>query len=200
MVVRRSTNSYAALRKRLTHETVVGRSEPFRHEDAARVEAALARITNGQEHMRTWRWDGRNDVMVYHFSEASHAEAFKMWAWREKISALPAAQYGPTSEERSAFEEVAIRWGVRTGALRRVVQAYRRTMHEGGSMLRCRTAAQTAYRAELPPAHADRFDVSEIFVSWAMRRYPDWFHGWRPPAYDGSDDFAPQDAYPHSDG
>lgn len=199
MVVRRSTNSYALLRKRLTHETVICRSEPFRRDDEAKVDAAIARITNGQEHLRTWRREERQDVMVYLFGAASQADAFRDWARREKIDRLPAARYGPTSEERTAFEDVAVRWGVRTGALRRIVQAYRRTMHGGGSMLRCHTAAQLAYQAELPPEHCERFAVGQVLVGWAMRLYPDWFHGHRRPSFEAEADYAPQDAYPHTE-
>jgi hypothetical protein len=49
-IVRPSTNSYAAARKRLIYETVIDRSEPFRRDDEAKVDAAVTRSTNGQEH------------------------------------------------------------------------------------------------------------------------------------------------------
>lgn len=196
---RKGEDTPAMKRRRLPHAVVVDRSTPWKAADREMIEQHCLRLTNGQEVYHTTKWDRErdHDVYVFHFGEAHQAAAFKHWAWQQRIAQLPAPTFGPSSEQRQAFEDLAIRWGMRTGALRRVLQANRRAYQEGASLSLCHSAAQKALRPFLPP-DTSFFDMAQVMVSWAMRKYPRWFHGERrwllPP-----EDFPPEDAYPHSD-
>ncbi len=194
---RKGEDTPAMKRRRMPHAVIVNRDGPFRSADRERIEQHCLRLTNGQEFYSSSKWHEDRDVAVFHFPEAHQAAAFKDWAWRERIAELPMPKFGPSAEEKAAFEELAIRWGLRTGALRRVVQANRRAYQTGASLLQCHTAAQKALRPFLPP-DASFFDMAQVMVSWAMRKHPSWFHGHRremlPP-----EDFPPEEAYPHSD-
>jgi hypothetical protein len=107
-------------------------------------------------------------------------------------------RFGPTPEEAAAFEESALAWGFRTGALRRVIQAFR---HETGSLTRQWSAAhQMVARYQMPEGRS--FDVAAVFISWAQKHHWHWFHGRREPAnspFRPPDWYPPDDAYPHSE-
>jgi hypothetical protein len=185
----------------MPHIAHLGRTKPLRDVDRAQLDQTCMRITNGQEFLYgVERIDGDWRYVV-RFSEPHHAEALRDWVRREHFSERPPPKFGPTDEEKRAFEEVAIAWGARTGALRRVVQAYRRAMFENETMMRCDTAAQQALRAYLPPEHGFH-NMARVMVSWAMQRHWHWFFGERPWAanpFRPADWYPPDDAYPHSD-
>lgn len=148
---RKGEDTAARKRRRMPHVAVIDRSEPFRDADRRILEEQCFRITNGQEfHYGMSRQDDR-DVYVVHFAEAHQAQALSDWLRREHFAERPAPKFGPSCEEKHAFEQAALHWGLRTGALRRVVQAYRRAMFDNASKLRCRSAAQEELRRHLPP-------------------------------------------------
>jgi hypothetical protein len=95
-----------------------------------------------------------------------------------------------------AFEQSAFAWGFRTGALRRVIQAFRR---EPGSLTRQWSAAhQRLARYQMLEGR----DVAAVFISWAQKHHWHWFFGQRERAdhpFRPADWFPPADAYPHSE-
>lgn len=199
---RKGEDTPARKRRRLPHVAVIERSAPFRREDLQELKEQCRRNTNGQEFWITTQWRNDRDVYVVHFAEAHQARTVELWARHERFAERPAPLFGPSQEERAAFEQLAIRWGVRTGALRRVVQAYRRRSLENGSLSQCHTAAQLTLQKYLPPIDAGHFDVAELFVSWAKREHWHWFYDHRKPTlapWEDPDEYPPPWAYAHSE-
>lgn len=199
---RKGEDTPAKKRRRLPHVADLDREETFRSEDWKQLEEQCSRITNGREFFICQRIQRDKWMFVVHFAEAHQAKALEDWARRERFSQRPAPKFGPGAEERAAFEIAALAWGLRTGALRRTVQAWRRAYREGRSLLQAHSASQQALRSYLPPDHGYH-DMAQVFVSWAQREHGDWFHGHRPQADHPSrppEWFPPADAYAHSDG
>ena len=182
---RKGEDTPARKRRRLPHVADLGRADPFRREDWRQLEEQCSRITNGQEFHIRQRVQRDQWMYVVHFSEAHQAKALADWVRRQRFSERPAPTFGPSPDERTAFEQAAVAWGVRTGAIRRAVQAWRRKAHEGGSLLQCQTAAQMALRPYLPPDHG-HFDMAQVFVSWVQREHGQWFYGRRSSRCSGS--------------
>ncbi len=200
---RKGEDTPAKKRRRLPYVAVIERSDPFRSDDQKLLEEQCFRITNGQEfyHGRRWERSLDRDVHVVHFAAQHQAEALDRWVRNERFYDRPRPKYGPSEEEARAFEQAAIKWGLQTGALRRVVQAYRRAMFDQASMLRCRTAAQQELRRYLPPDHGS-FDMAQVMVSWAMREHWRWFNReriWANNPYRPPDWYPPDDAYAHNE-
>lgn len=199
---RKSVDTPARKRRRLPHVAVIERSDPFLPADTDALYEQCRRITNGREFHHGRRWQHDRDVHVIHFVEAHQAKALEEWVRHNRFYDRPKPHYGPSQAERSAFEQEAVKWGIRTTALRRVVQAYRCRSREGGSLLQCHTAAQQTLRLYLLPPEHDQYDVAQVLVSWAMREHFHWFFGWREPTVavtEGADDYPPPSAYPHSE-
>ena len=135
---------------------------------------------------------------VVRFPAEHQAAMLADWLRRERFAERLAPRFGPTPEEAGAFEESALAWGLRTGAIRRVIQAFR---HETGSLTRQWSAAhQMLARFRMPEGAGH--DAARVFIIWAQRHHFSWFHGRRERARDTlwSDDwFPPAEAYPHSD-
>ena len=125
-MVRRSTNSFAAKKRRLPHRAVIKRGEPFLNRDRHRLVAA-----------------GR-----------------------------PLPKYGPTKEEIEVLREASIRWGFSPGAIRRVVQAYRRRMFEDGNTEAAKYQASHAVAMYRPPGRDETMTVAMFLVEWAKTNHP----------------------------
>lgn len=195
---RKGEDTPAKKRRRMPHVAVIEREEPFLRSDSEALEAECQRVTNGREYFRCQRRDGDRYVHVVHFSEEHQAKALQDWINRQRFAERPVPKFGPSPEERAAFEQTALLWGLRTGAVRRTVQAWRRKSREGGSLLQCQSAAQRTLRLFMPPD--DRhFDMAQVFVSWAQREHGPWFYGYRSAIEALPHWFAPEDAYTHSE-
>ncbi len=198
---RKIVDTSAKKRRRLPYVVDLHRTEPFCSADWRQLNEQCRRITNGQEFwvgqvLRDGQWR-----YVAHMAAAHQADALKDWLWRERFSARRIPKFGPTKEEAEAFEREIIAWGIRTGALRRVVQAFRHAYREGQSLHKCRTLSQQAMRPYLPP-NMEYFDGSRVMVSWAEREHYHWFNGYRPwakEAFRPPDWYPPDDAYAHSE-
>lgn len=198
---RKGEDTPAKKRRRLPHVAVIERSDPFLAADRQQLEDQCFRITNGREFFVTMRWQDDRDVHVVHFAEPHQAKSLEEWIRQTRFYARPKPYYGPTQEERAAFEQEALAWGARTGALRAVVQAYRRRSLAGGSIGQCQTAAEQMLRRHLLPDGHGHYNVATVLVSWAMREHTGWFFGLRRQANGTGNepDFPPPDAYPHSE-
>ncbi|HLG47777.1 MAG TPA: hypothetical protein VKY24_16160 [Reyranella sp.] len=195
--MRRRTNTHAERRRRLPFVVVIDRAEPFCKVDRDEIDAECRRITNGAEFYHTMARFERGYRHVVHFGSAHQADAFDRVAKDRKFATRPVPQFGPPEHEKQAFREAALLWGFRTGAIRRVLRAYR----DGpGSLMQRDGAARDVLRAyKMPEGHGD---ILHVFIEWVVEHHPHWFNHRRHPGYLPFDEFhwvIPQEAYPHSD-
>jgi hypothetical protein len=196
---RKGEDTPAKKRRRLTYRVVIeDREEPFCRADRAELEAECRRITNGAEFFSNMERNGGRYEHVVRFGAEHQAAALADWLRRERFAERPPPRFGPTPQEAAAFEESALAWGFRTGALRRVIQAFRL---EAGSLTRQWSAAhQMVARYQMPEGRG--FDVAAVFISWAQKHHWHWFFGQRERSehpFRSADWFVPEEAYPHSD-
>jgi hypothetical protein len=197
MSYRKGEDTPAKKRRRLTFRVVIeDREEPLRAADRDELEAECRRITNGAELFYNMERNGDRYEHVVRSASEHQATAFRDWLQQTRFSQRPVPKFGLTPEEQAAFEQSALAWGFRTGAIRRVIQAFR---HEPGSLTRQWSAAhQTLARYQMPEGR----DVAQVFISWAQKHHWHWFHRQRERAdnaFRPADWFPPADAYPHSD-
>jgi hypothetical protein len=194
---RKGEDSPAKKRRRMPHVAVIDRNDAMRTADREELEQVCRRLTNGNEFYIGQRRQDDHDVYVVHFAEEHQAEALDRWLKEARFAARP----GPPRQsvaDRAAHEAAVLRWGFRTGAVRRVVQAYRREM--GASLYRALGAAHkelALYR--LPEGLGD---PAQVFIAWAQREHWHWFFHWRKLTglWHLEPDWAPaQDACPHSE-
>jgi hypothetical protein len=185
------------MRRRLPFVAVIEREEPFCKVDREEIEAECRRITNGENYKDFYHTMARIDGVHWHtvhFVAEHQADAFRTWCVRNAIARRPVPRFGPSPEEKEAFRQACLVWGFRTGAVRRIVQAYRLTK---GSLLQQQSAAQGVAWAYRPPEGGD---VAMELVHWAMENHSHWFHRQRRPAlWEDPNEYPPQDAYPHSE-
>jgi hypothetical protein len=91
---------------------------------------------------------------------------------------------GLTAEEIAESKAQSLAWGLETGAVREIVQAYRRARHRGdGELTALNQAAEVAKALGRP---GDRIDeTARVLIDWAIEHHRDWFyefelrrHGW----------------------
>lgn len=170
-MTRRRTNTHAQMKRRLPFTVVIEREEPFCASDREEIETECRRITNGQEFYHTMARFDRRYSHVVHFGSAHQAEAFRKVAWERKFASRPVPRFGPPEHERRAFREAALLWGFRTGAIRRVLRAYR---DSPGSLMQRDGAARDVIRAyRVPEGHGD---ILHVFIAWVVEHHPHWFH------------------------
>ena len=197
MSYRKGEDTPAKKRRRLPHKVIIERTQPFRAADKAELEAECRRITNGAEFHHAMERFGDVYWHVVRFASEHQANAFRVGAQRYHFARRPAPQFGPPAEERAVFRDAVLLWGLRTGAIRRVLQAWRNA--PGSSMQRW-SAAQTALAAYRMPKGPD--DIVGIFIDWARENHWHWLHRQRHPGWLPFDEFhwvIPQSAYAHSD-
>src|SRR5262249_18771835 len=157
-------------------------------------EAECRRITNGAEFFYTMERNGDRYEHVVRFAAEHQAAALHDWLRQTRFSQRPAPRFGPTPEGQAAVEQSALAWGVRSGSIRRVPQAFRQ---EPGSLTRQWSAAHQALaRYRMPEGR----DVAQVFISWAQKHHWHWFHRrreWADNPLRPPDWYPPADAYPH---
>ena len=194
---RKGEDTPARKRRRLPFKVIIEREEPFLEADRNELEAECRRITNGAEFYHCMSRFGDKYWHVVHFGSEHQADAFKSAVHHCDFARRPAPEYGMPLEEKRAFTEAALLWGVRTGAIRRVLQAYRNTP---GSLMQQHWAARhmlTMYR--MPDG---RGDILHVFLDWVNEHHWHWFNRQRHPGWLPFEEFhwvIPQDAYPHSE-
>jgi hypothetical protein len=88
---------------------------------------------------------------------------------------------GPTPEEEAERKRQALAWGLATGAVRDIVQAYRRARHAGDEDLTAVNAACTVGLTLGRPNDEVRHTV-EVLLEWARENHREWFYRFEPPA------------------
>ena len=195
MSYRKSEDTPAKKRRRLPFKAVIERDEVFRLADRDELDAECRRLTNGAEFYYSMDRFGDHYWHVVRFGSQHQAEALDLWLRRNRFAERPAPKFGPSPEEKTAFEQAALVWGLRTGAVRRIVQAFRNT---SGSLTQQWSAAESvAHSYRMPEGN-----VAQVLVSWAMKHHYHWFFRERRPALlllENPDDYPPPNAYPHSE-
>jgi hypothetical protein len=90
-MVRRSTNAFAAMQRRLPHKALLHREGPFRRVDSEELEAACRRIADGAEYLTfAGRRGAEIDCKVICFDTAEKAQAMQAWIAESGIETRPA--------------------------------------------------------------------------------------------------------------
>ena len=119
-----------------------------------------------------WRED--SGYRVYHFTTWAKARAMQHWIDRSGIANRPMPKLGLTAEEIAESRRQALEWGLKTGAVRDVVQAYRRARYSGDAELTSFNAACSVAMALGRPGEKVENTVHTL-LDWARANYPDWF-------------------------
>lgn len=194
---RRTTNSHAQKKRRLPFRVVIERTEPFRQVDRDEIEADCRRITNGAEFYHCMALFDRAHWHVVHFGSAHQAEAFRAVAHEKRYRDRP-APLRESPEEQRAFADTALLWGLRTGALRKVLTAYRNASHL--SLMQQHMAAERVLAAYRMPEGCQ--PILHVFLQWAYENHGGWMQRRPPPGWEPWDHLhwvIPQEAYPHSE-
>jgi hypothetical protein len=97
---------------------------------------------------------------------------------------------GPTPEEVAERKRQALAWGLATGAVRDIVQAYRRARHAEAEDLTSFNAACDVGLALGQPNDEVRNTV-EVLLEWARANHREWFYRFEPPAAPAPDTLRP---------
>ena len=112
------------------------------------------------------------------------------WIDRSGIVHRPMPKLGLTPEEAAERKREALAWGLATGAVREVVQAYRRVRHAGGEDLTAFNAACTVGLALGRPNDEVQHTV-EVLLEWARENHREWFYRFEPAAAPASETLHP---------
>lgn len=166
----------------MPHHAFVRRSFPFRRVDEEEIDAACRRIAGNTEYLiwAGWKDDRERDCRVIGFETPERAKAMQEWIDENRIADRPYPKIGQSKEEFAALREASLRWGFSTGAMRRVVQAYRRKMRESGEGPQAEYQAAHTVMLYRPPGDEPMI-VGMFLVAWAKENHPDWFYGRRKP-------------------
>src|SRR5262249_22171401 len=135
----------------------------------------------GNTDYATWStrdWNKERDCRVVAFETQEKAAEMQAWIDQSGIAFRPVPKFGQTKEEPAALREASIKWGFASGAVRRVVQAYRRQMFESGEGSAVQCAASATVMRHRPP-DGEPLAVAMFLVEWAKEHHHDWFYGHR---------------------
>ena len=188
---RKGEDTIAAKRRRMPYVAKIRREDPFRPEDAREVESACRRIAAASEFMVLAGWREDSGYRVYHFTTWAKARAMQHWIDRSGIANRPMPKLGLTAEEIAEAKRLALEWGMRTGAVRDVVQAYRRARYSGDAELTSFNAA-CAVAMSLGRPGEEVENTVRTLLEWARATYPHWFSRCEPAAEAKARSPAPQ--------
>ena len=169
-------------RRRMPFVAKIKRDDrPFRPEDRREIEAMCRRIAGASEHcsFSGWREDSGN--LVFHFTTWAKARAMQHWIDRSGIAHRPMPKLGPTAEEVAEAKRQALAWGMETGAVRAIVQAYRRARHAGDGEITAFNAA-CAMALALGRPNGEVQETVKVLLGWARATHREWFDRCEPAA------------------
>jgi len=127
------------------------------------------RIAAAGEYLALAGWREDAGYRVFHVGTWAKARAMQHWIDRSGIARRPMPKLGLSAEEKAALENEAVRWGLETGAVRHIVQTYRRARYSGDSELTAfNAAAATARELGRPLDRID--DTTKVLLAWAVDR------------------------------
>jgi hypothetical protein len=159
-------NPVASRRRRLPYVAKIKRDDPFRPEDEREIEAMCKRIAAAGEYMALVGWREDAGHRVFHFATWAKARAMQHWIDRSGIAHRPMPKLAETAEEKAARKLDALAWGLETGAVRTVMQAYRQARDRGESELTAFNAAADAVLALGCPLEKIN-DTARVLIDWA---------------------------------
>ena len=112
-----------------------------------------------------WREDA--GYRVFHFATWAKARAMQHWIDRSGIAHRPMPKLGETAEEKAARKREALAWGLQTGAVHAVAQAYRQARDRGESELTAFNAAADAALAFGRPLDQLN-DTARVLIDWTV--------------------------------
>jgi hypothetical protein len=171
----RRSNPVADRRRRLPFVAKIKREDPFRPEDEREIQAMCRRIAAAGEYTSVAGWREDAGFRVFHFATWAKARALQHWIDRSGIARRPMPKLGPTAEEKAERNRAALAWGLSTGAVRDVVQAYRRARHQGDGEVTAFNAAAAAAKALGQPAEEIEH-TARVLLDWAREHHREWFY------------------------
>ena len=138
---RRGEDSIASKKRRMPFVAKIKRDDPFCREDEREIEVICKRIAAAGEFMVLAGWREDAGYRVFHFGTWAKARAMQHWIDRSGIVHRPMPKLGETPQEREERRREALAWGLETGAVHAVVQAYRQARDRGESELTAPIAA-----------------------------------------------------------
>jgi hypothetical protein len=181
MARRKGEDTLDRKRRRMPFTAKIRREDPFCSADQREIEAMCRRIAGAAEHCSLAGWRAESGYLLYHFTTWAKARAMQHWIDRSGIAHRPMPKLGLTPEEVAERKRQALAWGLATGAVRDIVQAYRRARHEGGEDLTAFNAACDVGLALGRPNGEVRHTV-EVLLDWARENHREWFYRFEPPA------------------
>ena len=109
----------------------IRREDPFLPEDEREMEGMCRRIAAAGEFMSLSGWREDAGFRVFYFTTWAKARAMQHWIDRSGIARRPMPKLGLSAAEIKEQEREALAWGLDTGAVRDIVQAYRLARHRG---------------------------------------------------------------------
>lgn len=174
MARRKGEDTLAAKKRRMPFVAKIRREDPFRPGDEKEIAAACRRAAAASEFMSLAGWREDAGYRVIYFTTWAKARAMQHWIDRSGIGQRPMPKLGLTAEELAERRRQAVAWGLDTGALREVVQAYCRARHAGDSELTAtNVAADLAHSLGRPNDRAS--ETVKVLLDWAGRYHPEWF-------------------------
>jgi hypothetical protein len=154
---------------------------PFRSADQREIHAMCRRIAGASEYCSFAGWREDTGYLVYHFTTWAKARAMQHWIDRSGIAHRPMPKLGPTPEEVAERKRQALAWGMETGAVRDIVQAYRRARHAGDGELAAFNAACEVAQA-LGRPNGEVQTTAQVLLDWARENHREWFDRCEPAA------------------
>jgi hypothetical protein len=150
----------------------IRRDDPFRPEDECEIDAMCKRIGAAGEFLALAGWREEAGFRVFHFTTWAKARAMQHWIDRSGIAHRPMPKLAETAEERAERVGEALAWGLETGAVHAVVQAYRQAQDRGESELTAfNAAADTALAFGRPLDQIN--DTARVLIEWAAKAQRD---------------------------
>jgi hypothetical protein len=168
-------------RRRMPFMAKIRRDDPFRSADLREIDAMCRRIAAASEYCSFAGWREDTGYLVYHFTTWAKARAMQHWIDRSGIAHRPMPKLGPTPQEVAEEKRQALAWGMETGAVRDVVQAYRRARHAGDGELTAFNAACDVAKALGRPS-GEVQHTAKVLLEWAMDNHREWFYRFDAPA------------------
>lgn len=172
---RKGEDTIAAKKRRMPFVAKIKREDPFRSDDSREIQAMCKRIAASSEFMSLAGWREDAGFVVLHFTTWAKARAMQHWIDRSGIAHRPMPKLGLTKDEIAESRREALAWGLETGAVRDVVQAYRRARHRGDSELTAFNQAADMAKALGRPTDKVQ-ETAQVLIGWAIEHHRDWFY------------------------
>src|SRR5262245_8560875 len=146
----------------------IKRDDPFWPQDEREIQGMCKRIAAAGEYMVLAGWREDAGHRVFHFGTWAKARAMQHWIDRGGIVSRPMPKLGETPQEREERRREALAWGLETGAVHAVVQAYQQARDRGESDLTAFNAAADAALAFGRPLNQIN-DTARVLLDGALK-------------------------------